>query len=403
MQKQTSKKSKLRKLIDWLHLWPGLISSLLLIFVCLTGTIVVFCDEIIDFANREVLHVPEVKANRIPAEELLQHFRAAYPTRRAPSYFISYRDPSRSVKFNSYDPELGLSFVYMDPYTGKVLKEDRTIYFFFIMAHLHNSLMLGKVGAWIVDIATIIFLIALITGIVLWWPKKWNKKGFQDSFTIRWKARFQRLNLDLHNVLGFYTLGVALVLTVTGLIIAFQPLAHGTISLFGGDPSEEWKEALTPPDSTRTMAPIQPVLDGYLKKYPEASAIQLGTYFLDKQGYYMLNVSSWVGLKNYVGEMFFVDKYTGQEIAISDGGKKHEAIENMWWMLHMGSWMGLTGKILTFITGLVATSLPVTGFLVWWGKQKKKWKKGKKTEAKTKKSSSPSRISKPKPVIHTAR
>ena len=66
MKKDTvpaSKKGKswLSRTIAWIHLWPSLISGVLLVFICLTGTIIVYCDEIIDVANRDVLYVPEVK------------------------------------------------------------------------------------------------------------------------------------------------------------------------------------------------------------------------------------------------------------------------------------------------------------------------------------------------------
>lgn len=42
--------------------------------------------------------------------------------------------------------------------------------------------------------------------------------------------------------------------------------------------------------------------------------------------------------------------------------------------LHVGSILGLPGKILAFFGALIGASLPVTGFLVWWGKRKKKKK-----------------------------
>src|SRR5690606_24186558 len=105
-----------------------------------------------------------------------------------------------------------LAMVYVDPYTGKVLKVDGTIYFFFVTAHLHASLLAGTAGGWIVAIATIIFVISCITGLVLWWPKKWNKTTRKASFTIKWKARFKRLNYDLHNVYGFYSLLICFIL-----------------------------------------------------------------------------------------------------------------------------------------------------------------------------------------------
>ncbi|WP_373285061.1 hypothetical protein [Parapedobacter defluvii] len=33
--------------------------------------------------------------------------------------------------------------------------------------------------------------------------------------------------------------------------------------------------------------------------------------------------------------------------------------------------MGQWGKFFTFVGGLIATSLPITGFYIWWGRRRK--------------------------------
>ncbi len=366
-------KTLFARIVAWIHLWPSLISALILIFVCLTGTIIVYCDEVIDFVNRDALYVKEVKQEKVPAEQLLVNFREAYPKRRNPGYMVAYRDPARTVKFNSFEPGKGLSFVYMDPYTGEVVKEDRTIYFFYVTAHLHNSLLWHGPGNWIIDIATIIFLIELITGLILWWPAKWTRATKEASFTIKWKARFKRLNYDLHNVLGFYALAISLVLTVTGLIIAFHPLAEFTIRAFGGDPGHEWEKQLTPFDASRQPAALNTALERAFAENPGKDAIQVATYRMDSAGHYSINVAKRIGLKSCEDcQAQVIDRYTGRPIDIPRSGALHEAVENAYWTLHMGTWMGQVGKFVTFAGGLIATSLPMTGFLIWWGRRKKK-------------------------------
>ncbi len=55
----------------------------------------------------------------------------------------------------------------------------------------------------------------------------------------------------------------------------------------------------------------------------------------------------------------------------------HEEIEHTNFDLHVGYWGGMFGKIFTFIIGIICTSLPVTGFLIWWGRKNKSGKKVK--------------------------
>jgi len=51
-------------------------------------------------------------------------------------------------------------------------------------------------------------------------------------------------------------------------------------------------------------------------------------------------------------------------------------LNNMNYDIHVGQILGITGKIIAFLASLVCASLPVTGFIIWWGKRKKS-KKGK--------------------------
>lgn len=366
-------KSTFGKIVAWLHLWPSLISAIILIVVCLTGTIIVYCDEIIDFANRDVLYVKDVQSKKLPVATLLLNFKKAFPQRRSPGYMVVYRDPSRSVKFNSFEAEKGLRFVYMDPYTGKVLKDDRTVHFFYITAHLHASLLLHHTGEWIIDIATLIFLMELITGLILWWPAKWTKTTRKQSFKIKWNARFRRLNYDLHNVLGFYSLTVVLVLTVTGLIIAFKPLSQFTVSTFGGDPSHRWEKALPAFQPDKVPYELNDLLDRSFASQPWAQAALISTFKMDSAGHYLIIMTRKVGLKSQDGNYpIFANRYTGEVLQVPAGAVLHETIENTYWALHMGTWMGWFGKLITFTGGLIATSLPITGFYIWWGRRKKK-------------------------------
>lgn len=359
-------------LISKIHLWIGLITAPIVFFICLTGTVIVFSDEIIELSAGDARYAARVEENRLPAEQLITIIKDKFPNRRTPAYLVSYKDPKRSVRFNTYDPEKGLRMVYIDPYTGSILKDDSTIYFFYITAHLHNSFMLHKTGEWIVDSCVVIFVISMLTGLILWWPKTWNKKTRKASFSIKWNAPFRRVNYDVHKVLGFYGLGVSLLLAFTGLIIAFQPLANLTKDAFGGDSSRNVQKELaksTQFDSTQVSVPINTVIQKTFAGFPDKKEIQVYTYKLDASGCYILNAAKKIGLKSAQSNKFLVfNRYTGNQIIPSREALQNENINNMYWVLHMGNWMGLLGKIVTFLGGLILTILPVTGFYIWWQK-----------------------------------
>ena len=375
------KNKTLNKIIAWVHLWPSLVSAVLLVFVCLTGTIIVYADEIMELSAGKSRYVEQVGKEKLDPLVLMQKVKEMYPDRRNPGYIVSYKDPHRATRINSFDPKAGLRMIYMDPYTGEVLKNDPTIHFFYVTAHLHSQLLLHEPGFWIVAVATIIFLIELITGLILWWPAKWNKHNRDASFKIKWKAKFKRLNYDLHNVMGFYSLAICLILTVTGLIIAFEPVQNLTLKIFGtNSEAHEWEhkledERLENPATVNYAALEKQIFE----RHPYKKEIQLYSFNLsDSSSYYVMNVAKSIGLKSAEdAERIYVDRQTGEEIATPGFVNAHNKVENAWWNLHMGKWMGPVGKLLTFVGGLIATSLPVTGFLIWWGRRKKKPSKSK--------------------------
>lgn len=374
-----SKKSLFSRINAWLHLWLGIFSGVILVFVALTGTLVVYGDELIDWSAGSARYVPEVAAERLPMETLMTNVTAAYPRAKLSEVTV-YKNPERTVRFRAFSKESGLAFAYVNPYNGAVLKYDNTGNFFFVMAHLHASFLWHGPGTWIVDIATIIFLIELISGIILWWPKKWTKKTREDSLKIRWKARFKRVNYDLHNVLGFYSSLLALILTVTGLIIAFKPVFESTARIFGGDIQTPWQKQLPKPDPATAQGqkpyPLNLAIDAAFTEHPLQTMAQVWVYNIPKEGFYTVFTGSNFGLKSSENaKINFYDKISGKALFIPEKSLRGEYVENYVWQLHMGTWMGQIGKFFTFLCGLICTTLPITGFLIWWHRGRKKKKK----------------------------
>jgi hypothetical protein len=99
----------------------------------------------------------------------------------------------------------------------------------------------------------------------------------------------------------------------------------------------------------------------------------------DSATVYNVVAAKFIGLKSIVdGKSREINKYTGNEINYPKEVQMHEVIEHMNFDLHVGYWGGMFGKIFTFIVGIICTSLPVTGFLIWWGEETNHQKRQKK-------------------------
>jgi len=363
-----------------IHLWLGLTSGLVVFVVSITGCLYAFQAEIqeltqpfrrVQIRNEEVL--PPTQLQAIASQQL--------PGKKIHAAVYEHGDRAAVVSFYDFDPSY-YYLVYVNPYDGEVLKV-KNMYsdFFYLVLQGHYYLWLPpEIGQPVVATSTLIFVIMLITGIVLWWPKK-NKT--KQRFTIKWNARWRRKNYDLHNVLGFYTMWIALILALTGLVWGLEWFGTMVYKLAGGDKVIfEEQRSQVPPDN-QVVHPVDklwvklknenPTVDILEMHFPENDATSVAvTINPDRKTYWK-------------SDYRFFDQNTLAEIQvnqiygkISDASTADKLIR-MNYDIHTGAIFGLPGKILAFFASLICASLPVTGFYIWYGR---KYKKGKSMEPK---------------------
>lgn len=230
MEKEVAKSGKkslwnpIRKWFFVIHKWAGIVSALILFVVCLTGTIYTFQEDIIRCLNKEKYIVKAVDGTSpISIEDAVQKVKEA--TGVAPRFInIPYSSDNVWIA-NAVTPEGGRrgTNYFVNQYSGEVTEGGnlKGQAFFLIVFRLHRWLLLDTaVGRPIVGWATIIMILLVISGIVLWFPRK--IKNIAKGLKIMWNGGSYRLTYDLHNVLGFYTAILVLIMSVTGLFWSFD-------------------------------------------------------------------------------------------------------------------------------------------------------------------------------------
>ncbi|RZK84310.1 MAG: PepSY domain-containing protein, partial [Pedobacter sp.] len=197
-----SEKKKNKTFKYWvgrIHLWLGLTSGLFVCFLGITGCILAFEREIENVSQPYRKLEVENKA-LLPPTKLKEIADKALPGKHAHS--INYQPGnSAQVVYYNFDPEY-YYIVFVNQYTGKVLKVknmDDDFFRIVIMGHYYLWLP-PNIGQPILTSATLIFVLLLISGLILWWPK--NKAASKQRFTVKWNAKWRRVNYDFHNVLG---------------------------------------------------------------------------------------------------------------------------------------------------------------------------------------------------------
>lgn len=366
---------KFKKVTRQLHLWLGLASGLVVFVVAITGAIWTFESEISDLvysyrkvepiAGQSIINISEIKKivkpqiNKISGIAFLGYDR---------SIEVRERLEINGQQINNY--------VYLNPYSGKVLKTKlNEPNFFDVVIELHTSLLLGEVGEQIVDYATLILIILLISGIYLWWPKK--KKGLKQRVKFDWKTstKWKRKNYDLHSVLGFYASWIVIFVAITGLTWGFKWVDESIYAI--ATLGEEYKD-YTEINSTSSLSAhkaaglddsiLQTAIQKYGKPFeswhyyfPEKKEESISLYLNPTAG-------TW-----HKASTYFFDQRTGA-LLFTDNPKDFnngQLIRNMYYDIHIGKILGLPGQLLVFFASLIVASLPITGFLLWWGRKMK--------------------------------
>jgi uncharacterized iron-regulated membrane protein len=366
-------KSRIRKISDWLHLWLGISVGLLIVIISITGCIYVFERDIRDITET-YRKVPVENKPYLPPSAL-----KAIGEKRAGVKIsgVQYGPPGEAVALTYTKKPQGFTYLYLNPYSGAILKEKilEDDFFRIVLAGHFYLWLPPKIGQPVVCIAVLIFIFLLISGIVMWWPKRWNKANRKKSFNIGRKASFKRLNYDLHNVLGFYVMLIAFVIAVTGSVFGFKWFQRSYYyTITGGTSMAVNKRPVSDSTLTRDTTQQQPVdivWQQMMKEYnPIGATLQVGipdkkpdpiavTYNPDNRTYYK--------------RVFrYFDQYTSKELAVKPRpDKAGDKIYRMNYDIHVGAAFGMTGKIIAFIASLICGSLPVTGFMIWYGRRKK--------------------------------
>jgi len=381
--------TRFRKIIGQIHLWLGLATGLIVLIVSITGCLFVFQKEISDVIHRKTFFVkPPSSAVTLPYSTLLKNAEQALGKDHLINFSTSYKDPEHAWEFATYkegDPKALTYFgtidyyesVFINPYTGAVTgKYDYKYDFFNVVKFIHWSLLLNDTyGQPIVGYSTLIFVLMLITGMVMWWPKKWSKTNINKSFKVKWKAGFKRVVYDLHNVSGFYVMLITLVLALTGMVFAlkwFQTTVYVVAS-----------RSTTPPEIKQGKSnPANPVLNPLDKAFNTAQSLLITSDRINlspasgPEG--VIYVYGIIGKETYYhADALQFDQYSGKLLNRKnyDDQNAGEKLIGMNYDIHVGAILGLPGKIIAFIASLVAASLPVTGFMIWLNRKKKKKKK----------------------------
>jgi uncharacterized iron-regulated membrane protein len=286
-----------------------------------------------------------------------------------------YRDNASTLEVLLYGQ--GTYYIaQLNPYTGALVHlRDMNKGWLNYIKFIHRNLMLGNMGRQIVHWGTLLFLVMMITGIVLWWPV--NKAGRKQRLTVKWGASPKKLNFDLHNVLGFYATWISIFTVITGLFWGFEMVREGLKTITG-----EHKIVYDTPVSDERGFQEQfdqfALLDSlalvFRERYP-SKYVRISNPHKKTDPIRIVIIEP--ALLVYNTNHYYFDRYTGKQIRghFEDGlhadASLFHTLHGLVYDIHFGTILAFPGRLLVFFASLISASLPITGFIVWLGKKKK--------------------------------
>lgn len=421
-QEFNTKSRTLRPFLGAAHKWVGLVLAGFLVLTGLTGAVISWDHELDALLNPHLLSVSDTGTAK-PALDIVSDVERRYPQVNI-TYVPLAAEPGHSLVFGvepKFDPttkqfhDVGFNQVFINPVDGSELgkREWGAVWpvtsenFVSFLYKLHYSLHLPAIGGtdqwgvWLLGVAALFWTLDCFVGFALTLPaRRRNARSVEvndghgavvlvrRSFWSRWKpswmvrlgAGWYRVNFDLHRAAGLWTWGLLFVIAFTGFSMnLYREVFFPVMSLVSD---------VTPsPFEQREPAPYDAPL------YPQktyADAIALARAEAEQRGW-----------QKPAGDAFYSTAYGIYAVRFyhpeddhGAGGVGHPALyfdgndgrllgDRLPWQgtaadlfvqaqfpLHSGRILGLPGRILISLMGVVVAGLSVTGVVIWLKKRK---------------------------------
>ena len=374
----------MKKLFKKLHLWLSVPFGIVITLICFSGAALVFEDDITEALNPHIYKV-EAKTNAQPMKpsEIVKNVKAqvsdtlvlssiSIPVAKDEPYMVSFDNMRRRQ-------------LSVNQYTGEVNGWTPQYKFFQTMLRLHRWLLdppankgAGSVGKYVVGVSTLMFVIVLISGVVIWWPRR--SKQLKERLTFPLNKGWWRLWYGSHLALGIYATVFLLLMALTGLTWSFGWYRTAAYTLFGADMSKKempkGKDGKPERHGKKGGKPAEQGHDS--KEKPAVNAIAWDKVLAQLESRY----ASFASIQLKADEATVIKSNGGitrqsdnakfdpsngaiKKVETSDKTPRQRVLKGAFYSFHTGRWGGLTTQILYFLSALIGVLLPTTGYYLW--------------------------------------
>lgn len=366
----------MKKTLKKYHKYIALIFGIFILSQATTGAILTFEKQIVnyqisknhEFATGEQKSISEIVnaawKKTVSGSKL---HSVIVPSQKNPTVLVRF--------FRKENGKVIFTKVIFDPVSLDVLAvKDSNQGFFRFVESLHTNLLIdGKLGRNLVGIEATALLFLVISGIILWWPRK---NHFVESLKFKAiygqnKAEKRKFYYDLHKFIGVWGFILLFFISLSGFYLSFHKQID---SFFFGDDKSGVKVAKLVPETSEKAVKkedfmgrlkiaqmIAPNLEQFKNMrlvaviFPQNVEQDLRLNFIENDA--VLDIPS---------RAMIVDQ-EGSEIRIKSSTPKPYFQKLVLWMgiMHKGQGFGVIWQCVLFFTGIVLITMVILGFKMW--------------------------------------
>ncbi len=358
----------IRTVLFRLHLSVALAAGLFIVTMAVTGVVLVCEDALMSLAERRLSVVVREGAPRLSPDEIVEAAVAwgAGTDRPFTATSIEYRNRSgAAVQVHAGRDRR----VFVDPWTGEVLGEGFPLLegFFEGVRGWHRWLGASgggvRKGRAVTGAANVAFLFLLLTGPLLWLPRRITKRAVTENLVFRRGVRGVARRLNWHYVVGIWSMVPLMAISVTGVVLSYPAVGDRVypvvgVVLWGGGDEVEGGGGGGGEGHPGALAAAEARIPGWRSialTLPRAEAMEI-----------RVDVRTGRAGQPQKAVVLMVDRGTGVVASAElfrDGTPGHRAQEFLRYA-HTGEYWGLAGQALAGLFALAVVIMAWSGFSV---------------------------------------
>ena len=356
-----------RNVIFWCHLASGLTAGVVIFIMCVTGALLAFERNVIEWSENEARYVSSSGGERLLPSQILTKTLEARPNAKPSALAIPNEENA------AWQITIGRDgILFVDPFTGAVTGESnksvRNLMTELRNWHRYVALWGDQrpIGKAITGFCNILFLFLAISGIYIWVPKIWAWRSIKPVIWFRGGQRGKARNFNWHNTIGFWTSLFLIIFTMTATVISYQWASNLLYTLTGSEVPAPSPQQQGQQEQNQAEFSVPANLDAAWKmaeeQAPEWRSISLRLPVTNDSAVFTIDEGIYWNI--FGRSTLTVDTAAVQAAKWDRYGDRNAAVQLRSWFrfTHTGETGGIVGQIIGFVACVGGAFLVWTGF-----------------------------------------